>query len=282
MDCLKKKSGRWLPLLFLMMLLTAALPAAVPARAQEPVSASRAVKETVVLKKKNSRYYGYINETQVKNAWKTVAGAKYYFNKKGQAVTGSVLISGSYYIFGKDGKLQKPKKVTALKIGKIWYRVKKNGKAAPGWDSAKTYYYAKNGARVKNGWSADGKYYLGSDGKKVTGTAAIAQTVTDEFGLKATVVSLYAFGAKGKKDAALTARLQAASVYEKDFSELKALLGEPVSSGYSRGCYDGPASEDGRKPYAGGQDGMLKYKGFVVMTYKAPSGEEFFQEVKLP
>ena len=243
-------------------------------------AAGSAAEEQVVLKKSGGKLYGYVNGKRIKNAWKTVEGARYYFNKKGAAVTGSVKISGVWYIFGTDGKLKTPKKTTVMKIGKKYYRTAKTGRAVPGWDTKKVYYYGKDGARVVNGWTSDKKYYLGSSGKKLTGICVISETMTDEFGLEYQSLKFYAFGKTGKKNASLTRKLQAAAVYEKDFTVLKALIGEPVSSSYSRGCYDGP--QIGKEhPYAGGEDGKLIYKTFYVVTYKAPTGEEFFMNMFL-
>ena len=256
------------------------LPLAGGSGAGTVYAAGSTAETKVILKKKSGKLYGYVNGNLVKNAWKSVKGARYYFNKKGAAVTGSVKISGAWYIFGTDGKLQTPKKTTVIKIGKKYYRAARTGKAAPGWDAKKVYYYGKNGARVVNGWTSDRKYYLGADGKKLTGIRAVQETGTDEFGLEFQVTKLYAFGSSGKKNAALTKKLQAAAVYEKDFSTLKKLIGEPISSEFSRGCYDGPLVGS-EQPYAGGTDGKLVYKHFIVNIYKAPTGEEFFMDIRL-
>lgn len=76
------------------------------------------------LTKVKEKYYYYdIKGKKIKNKWKTVKGKKYYFNKKGQAVTGWKTIKGKKYYFSKKGVMQTGWK----KIGKYKYYFNKKG-----------------------------------------------------------------------------------------------------------------------------------------------------------
>lgn len=98
-------------------------------------------------------YRYYEKGAAVKSAWKTVDGAKYYFDAKGAAVAGGAKkIKDKYYIFGDNGKLLKPKK------SKI-YQLKKG-----------VYYVNKKGQPAGKGWCVvkDRLYKVGASGKCVT------------------------------------------------------------------------------------------------------------------
>ena len=257
----------------------AVLPLPVRAATGTPAAAvsQAAVKNGLVKEKGGLRCYR--KGVLLKNTWKKVSGKTYYFNKKGYAVSGSVKISGTYYVFQTSCRLLTPAKTAVKTVAGVKYRVSPKGKAVPGWDASKTYYYAKNGARVTNGWTADGKYYLNGKGKKTTGVTVLTTVKKDEFGLDMEVSSFTAFGKNGVKDAALTKKIRKAAVPDKNMKTLLSLIGKPVSTEYLTGCSNGP-EVNGEYPYAGGDDGTLIYKSFIVYTYRAPDGTEFFVDVK--
>lgn len=101
------------------------------------------------LTKYKSHYYFVKNGKPVKNAWKKVSGKKYYFDSKGRAVTGSQEIDGKWYVFSAKGKLLTGKSTRTVTVKGVSYRVKKNGRAAAGWNAGHTKYYLANGARAK-------------------------------------------------------------------------------------------------------------------------------------
>lgn len=53
----------------------------------------------------NNKTNYVLNGKPVANAWQTIDGKKYYFNKSGTKVTGSKSIGGKKYYFGEDGTL---------------------------------------------------------------------------------------------------------------------------------------------------------------------------------
>ena len=107
-------------------------------------------------------------------------------------------------------------------------------------EQGKYVYYVK-GKKVKNTWKTVGntKCYLDKTGKALTGVRIINE-------------KFYWLGKNARRDAKKTRQLQAAAVYEKDFSALKKLIGNPLKSEYMGSCYE--AGEDGRgsAPGAGG------------------------------
>lgn len=142
------------------------------------------------------KYYVGIDGTKIKNDWVVIDndGNYAYFGAKGQMVKDQVKeIAGKYYLFKKDGTLEKSGKfdyngntyyVTndgsliseGIKTieGKDYY-FDKEGKLVvkEGWvvnnsgDYAQgSYYLDKNGQRVKATWQ--GNYYLDNDGRMVT------------------------------------------------------------------------------------------------------------------
>lgn len=110
----------------------------------------------------------------------------------------------------------------------------------PEKEQGKYVYYVK-GKKVKNTWKTVGntKCYLDKTGKALTGVRIINE-------------KFYWLGKNARRDAKKTRQLQAAAVYEKDFSALKKLIGNPLKSEYMGSCYG--AGEDGRgsAPGAGG------------------------------
>lgn len=189
-----------------------------------------------LVKNKNTYYY-YQNGKKVKNKWIKIKNKKYYFKSNGQAATGSYKVKGVYYIFKTNGQLYTPSKKSFVTVKAKKYLVSTKGKAVSGWVSGKKYYCKKNGAMV-------------------TGIQAINNT-------------FYAFNAKGVQNTVLTKKLQAASNYEQDMTDLYALIGKPISSSYQAGCYLGS-----------GKDGALTYRNFVVYTFRYDDGREIFMDVE--
>lgn len=120
------------------------------------------------------------------------------------------------------------------------------------------YYFGKTGKVQKKKWLTIGKgrYYFTKSGKVQRGTAVVKG-------------KLYSFHSKtGKLNKAKTKKIQAAAKYRKNFATLKKLIGKPKKSRYYSGSCYGP-----------GKDGVLKYTGFTVYTYKY-GGKEIFMGVE--
>jgi len=84
----------------------------------------------------------------------------------------------------------------------------------------------------------------------LTGTAAVKNR-------------LYGFDKKGRLNQKKSKKL-AAYRQNSDFAGLKALIGEPKKAEYFDSCM------------GAGMDGILKYQGFIVYTYKE-NGKEIIQ-----
>lgn len=94
------------------------------------------------------------------------------------------------------------------------------------------------------------KYYFNKKGAALTGTAAVKNR-------------LYGFDKKGRLNQKKSKKL-AAYRQNSDFAGLKALIGEPKKAEYFDSCM------------GAGMDGILKYQGFIVYTYKE-NGKEIIQ-----
>lgn len=114
---------------------------------QEAVSASSALKGLV---KTGGAYYYYSGGKPVKNTWKTINKAKYYFDKNGRAEIWQAEIKGVYYFFRENGKLYCPKKPTLISSNKYTFYVDKNGQTLKGWRiiGGKLYYFTKGMGRM--------------------------------------------------------------------------------------------------------------------------------------
>ncbi len=110
------------------------------------------------------------------------------------------------------------------------------------------YYYYTKGKKVKNKWvtvkvkGKKQKYYFNKKGVALTGTAAVKNR-------------LYCFDKKGRLNQKKSKKL-AAYRQNSDFTALKALIGEPKKAEYFDSCM------------GAGMDGILRYQGFTVYTYK--------------
>lgn len=214
------------------------------------------------LRKIRGKYYYFRNGKKVRGSWMTIRGYRYYFGKNGAAAVGSRKIGRAWYIFSAKGRLFRPNGVKIVRVNGVRYRVKRNGKAAPGWSAGRTFCFGKNGRILKNSWAPGGKYYLGKNGRKVTGIRVIRSS-----GNSSKQEKFYVFNSGGALNKEKTAEIQAASVYEAEMTDLYALIGEPIQADYSAGsCYRAPNGD------TGGRDGVLKYRNFTVYTYRTSDG----------
>lgn len=119
-----------------------------------------------------------------------------------------------------------------------------------------TYHYYRDGQLVTESWiTVDGaRYYF-----KKSGSAAAGITV-----LKG---KFYHFNANGKYNVRKTKKLRKAAIYKNPFSALKRIIGKPKKAKYFASCF------------GKGKDGILKYSGFTVYTFKPSSGKEIFMGV---
>ena len=122
------------------------------------------------------------------------------------------------------------------------------------------YYFDKKGKALKNKWKVVGKYkyYFGKSGKAVKGIVVITKKYDSRF---------YVFNSKGRLDKTKTKKIQSAAKYQKDFTQLKKLIGNPQKATYTASCM------------GAGQDGILEYQGFIVFTY-LENGKEIFMGVE--
>lgn len=220
------------------------------------------------LKKVGGKYYYFRRGRKVRSTWMKIRSRRYYFGKNGAAAVGSRKIRGSWYIFNAKGQLLEPGKTKTVKVKGIRYRVKKSGKAAPGWDSARTYCFGKNGRILCSSWSPDGKYYLGKNGRKYTGIHVIAGIS----GSAQKEGKFYIFGANGKLKQEKTRQIQLVSRYEDEMTALYRWIGSPLRADYASGsCYKAPNGD------TGGRDGVLTYSNFTIYTYRTSDGSaEYF------
>lgn len=126
--------------------------------------------------------------TQATSLWQTLEGGKYYFDEKGEPVTGWLTLdSGTYYLdatgkmvtgwvalpegsfyLGTDGVLCRG----LLELEEGTYYCNAAGAMVTGWLETEdgTYYFDENGLMALGWVTLDGvEYYLGTDGKLCTG-----------------------------------------------------------------------------------------------------------------
>lgn len=219
-----------------------------------------------LVKKGSYRYY-YKNGKMVKKAWKTIKGARYYFQKNGRAAVGSCKISGKYYIFNATGKLAKGKKTRVVTIKKVKYQVTKAGRAKSGWNTAKTSYFKTNGAIVTNGTKKIGSktYAFNPNGVLIKGDGVKKVSNYDCQFLCASSTGVY--------DAARTKLLNQYASYSKECSALISLLGTPVSKKVDPACITFDNQPADNVTYV--------YPKFKLQTFKIPSGKEYFSVLEM-
>ena len=112
------------------------------------------------------------NDKYVKNAWKSIAGNKYYFDSNGYRVTGWQTIAGKKYFFMPEGYMM----TGWISFGSTRYYLMPDGHMLTGWCSfgSTKYYLASDGKMVRGWQTIDGKrYYFNDDGVMQTGWQTI-------------------------------------------------------------------------------------------------------------
>lgn len=93
-----------------------------------------ALKNKKGLAVRNGYYVYFSRNRQVKNAWKTVSGKKYYFSGNGYSVKGLAKAAGKYYWFDQNTTaLVTSSKSYWKMVGKTKHYFDKNGRALTGW-----------------------------------------------------------------------------------------------------------------------------------------------------
>lgn len=199
---------------------------------------------------KNWKYSGWdASGPAAKKAkgWTTKNGARYYYDSKGKAYTGSHKISGKYYVFDAKGKLLKDKvkngkKTVDVKVSGVTYRVNNKGIAVPGWTDNKKTLYCANGAKATGLASNKGK--------------------------------LYWFNSKGVLDKAKTGKIQAAAKLNKDATQLVKLIGKPVSKKVEASC-----NPDFVQRYPNGKDVIMTFKNAKLEFFQLPNGTLYLTNI---
>ncbi len=237
-----------IPLLAALFLLGAALPASAcfAAEAQESTAAEEEVKSG--LKKENGSYYYYEEGKKVKKTWETIDGKVYYFGSSGAALTKqwkTRTVSGKkrYYYFGKDGASYTLK----------WKSRKVSGRTYYYYFNEKGYACAGTKTTPKVMTIGGSTYAFGSNGRALTGV----QVIRDKF---------YYFSSRGKMNQTRTTKLRRASKEKKSVAELKSLL-KSYGAKYKKTTYYSGSC------YGSGDDGIMKYDGFVVYIFR-PSADK--------
>jgi len=129
------------------------------------------------------------DESEPRNEWVEKNGKRYYYNSKGEMVTGWLTLNNqTYYLNPKDGamrtgviKVQKKYYYLNPTTGqqqtgwrthknKTYYFEKKHKYAAIGWRTIKkkSYYFDSTGVLLKNKWTPDRQYRTDKDGVRAT------------------------------------------------------------------------------------------------------------------
>lgn len=132
---------------------------------------------------------------------------------------------------------------------KVYFAPKKTAQKIP--------YATMKAVKTKKKFKTNHTYFNKKDKKLYLANGKLAT------GINAYKNTFYVFDDQGNFNASLTKKLQAAAQYKAPIESLKALLGEPLSTSYSPSCL------------GTGEDGLWKYKNFVVATYKDVSGEVY-------
>lgn len=206
--------------------------------ASKASSATATKGKTTGLKKEKGAYYYYKNGKMQKSKWIEVGSSRYYFRSNGKAAVAPTRIKGVWYVFAKNGKLQKGK-AGVIKVDGASYRVKKDGSARKGWDGKKLYL---------------------DNGRMATGVVLYED-------------KLYAFSGKGVVNDSLSKKLRSAAKVDKDAKQLLALLNKvekPQKIRSEESCYNlnGMTGKDVMYVYATctlsffkGSDGVTYYVG---------------------
>lgn len=134
-------------------------------------SASAATEKSGLVKESGKLRFYNKKGVAITSKWKTVDGAKYYFDADGNAVRGtSKKIDGKYWVFSNAGKLLTPSKARTYSLKKGIFFVKSTGNPLKkGWQvkSGKLYKIAKNG-KCTAGKRVDGITFLSKGYAKST------------------------------------------------------------------------------------------------------------------
>lgn len=136
-------------------------------------SSTAVPREALVEEEKKLCYYSAKGK-KVKNMWKTINGASYYFGEDGYAVKGGVISKNKVvYVLGEDYKKICNKVNKMVTVGKnTYYLISKDGRAATGYFIYKNnlYFASSKGKIYKDRYKENKKYYFTSSGaaKKTT------------------------------------------------------------------------------------------------------------------
>ena len=115
------------------------------------------------------------NDKYVKNAWKSIAGNKYYFDSNGYRVTGWQTIAGQKYFFMPEGYM-----LTGwISFGDTRYYLMPDGHMLTGWCSfGNTIYYLASDGKMVRGWQtiSGKKYFFMPEGYMMRGWISFGST----------------------------------------------------------------------------------------------------------
>lgn len=158
--------------------------------------------------KKNYYYFSKKTGAALKNSWKKVGKANYYFTGTGKAVKNKIYtIDGNKYYFDSKGK----RGSRVIKVGKYYYGFGVNtGKMLYKWATfgTSTYYFSTKDGRAVTGWKkiSGKRYYFNSYAIRQTGWLVIGtkryyldpkDNGAQVFGKKKIDGKTYDFGTKG-------------------------------------------------------------------------------------
>ena len=115
------------------------------------------------------------NDKYVKNAWKSIAGNKYYFDSNGYRVTGWQTIAGQKYFFMPEGYMM----TGWISFGDTRYYLMPDGHMLTGWCTfGSTRYYLASDGKMVRGWQTIGgkKYFFMPEGYMMRGLISFGNT----------------------------------------------------------------------------------------------------------